>query len=418
MSMGINIGMPGVLGAGDAAIQASLVSEEPAGPVDITVILDAADAINRQSDDGNYYTITIPDDFLSKFAPARDGAGKIGTAVDATSNLNVILNIASGVQIGANTANALTESQASHFWDGASGHYYEAESWSFSTSPYPWSHFITDPCIHFKFNTDEWDDDILDRLNVTVNNYGVVIGGGGAGGYAGMDYDETTGKNPVTTWTAGDGGGGGQGLHPDWGTTASDFTYDPDDAEPYKAGQGGRGWIGPDAAGANGAQGTTTGPGGGGLSANPNAGGSETDDVRAEDGFVGGSVIYITSNTFTTTSSFNLEIFNKGWMSAGAGGGGGGWGGAGDGGDGGTWGTAGSLYLDVAGNDTGLGSGDGGGGTKGGYPGWMGSLMWNAGDGSESAARPGRTKNLNFTSTVTNQSSNTIYGWDGAWAPE
>ena len=186
----------------------------PPPPSDILISIDASAATSRLNSDGNYYTITFPDDYIGGasdlFASSRSGVGKIGSGVGTSANLDIIFNIPVGMKIGANTV--LT-----------------------GLGP--------NPCIHFRLDTDEWDSDILSNLNITVNNYGIVVGAGGVGGYGGL---HTSGK--VTVYTVSDGGGSGFGLHPAWGTSQPDDYYDPLDVDagspyPYPiAGQAGSGY--------------------------------------------------------------------------------------------------------------------------------------------------------------------------------
>jgi len=390
MKTGINIGMPSTLGASDAAIQASLVSPEV--PSDVTIVIDANDsrAASRLNSDGTYYTITFPDDYLGGedlFASARNGSGtKIGTGVDASANLNIIYNIPLGMNIGANVAENIISDQSSSFW---------GMSWSRS-------HKVSDPCIYLKLDTNNWSEDILEnsRLNITVNNYGWVIGAGGSGGYGGAIVD---GKSPNLTYKAGDGGGGGQGGHPSWGTSIPDYSLDRNDTAPFEAGQGGLGYNADGqhngGGGANGAQGTAYTGGLHGTSSHPD---SESGlQQHAGHGHVGGTVIYIDSDTTVSGSRFVLDVYNAGWMSGGAGGGGGGY--SLIGGRGGSFGVMGKM-TEVSSTDTGIGSGTGGRGAFGGYPGWSGSVIWR-----------NLYTNLSVSNTITNVSGNTIYGWDGSW---
>jgi len=387
MKTGINIGMPSTISALDAAIQASLVSPEvPPADVTITIQADTDMRGGRLHSDGNYYTITFPDDYLGGsdlFASSRsDVTTKIGTGVDASANLDIIFNIPVDMRIGANTV--------------------------IGSKPY----LTSNPCIHFRLDTDEWDSGILSHLNITVNNYGIVVGAGGVGGYGGM---HTSGK--VTVYNVSDGGGSGFGLHPAWGTTEPDDYYDPLDVDagspyPYPiAGQAGAGygrWLsGLSAYGGSGTHGTLEEPGDPGTSAHGDAAHSPPAlAVRPGEGGIGGTVLYITSNVHGIVTGTHFNIYNEGWMSAGTGGGGGTQSTTSPG-EGGSWTT---RWTDwVYGNDYALGQGgDGRGGLGGG-----GSIYVLGG-------MPGNfinavSSNLTTTNSINNQSANTIYGGDGIW---
>jgi hypothetical protein len=360
-----------------------------APPTDVTITINADNdrASGRYNNsDGNYYTITFPDDYLSGedlFLSARSGSGKIGSGVDASANLDIILNIPVDMRIGANTANNLIPYTT---YGTASDH-----------------QIYTDPAIHLKLDTDIWDSSILERLNITVNNYGYIIGSGGSGGYGG--YFSVEGKS--ITYNSGDGGGAGQGLNPDWGTGTSDIHkfYDPTyDSGAFGSGQAGAGYgwwriAGIYGHGANGQFGSIYTAGLGGVSADPQLGiprpGS---DERGGKGHDGGSVIYITSDVGTPTTGTHLNIYNRGWMFGGGGGGSGVQATNASGGKGGGW----------PGATQGTGTGVGAGGfhqtatspIAGGNPGYI---------------IHDNSTNLTVSNTIINYASNTIYGRDGTW---
>jgi hypothetical protein len=396
MSMGINIGMPGVLGAGDAAIQASLVSPE-VPPADVTITIEANDprAAGRLNSDGNYYTITFPDDYLSGedlFLSARSEAGaKIGTGVDAAANLDIIFNVPVGMRIGANTANNIVPKTSAGY-------------------------VITDPALHFKFNTSHWASDILTRLNVTVNNYGVVIGGGGSGGWGGMKFIAGEKGNPDLRPAQG-GAGSGQGLHPSHGTITLGDYYDPNDTTlpAGQAGSGYRWWSADDISGnpsasspnksANGIHGTAE-DGDGVVVAPAGARQADSGDTimivasyAAGIGHYGGSVIYYDSDVATSTTGTHITLYNAGWMRAGCGGGSGSFHDATvmPSGYGGSWARAIYGRADHRGAGS-IGYNQAGSPIAGGFPGQL----------FEKA--PGT--NLSISNTVTNVSANTIYGWN------
>jgi hypothetical protein len=410
MRTGIGIGIQGSTPkASDPPVQAFQGKSDGAGAdPDITIIIEAdADMQGgRLNSDGNHYTITIPEDYIGAtdlFASARDGAGKIGSAVGETANLNVILNVPATMRIGANTANNIVVPQSRAHWHG-----YEN----------PTTQVVADPCIVLNFNTGDWDESIFSRLVMTINNYGIILGAGGTGGIGGQIR---TGAKAPFNYISGDGGGSGQGIHPAWGTTSLDDYYDINDTSAiWPAGQAGtaygRGRAGVTAWGANGAHGTSESGGDGGTSANPDTGESspQAGNPPAKWAHNGGTVIYLKSNVESVIAGPHIEIYNgsSGWMSSGAGGGGGSWG-TGDGGDGGqynrtydgVWVTAGTGQNTTAWGQQGFGVWAGIGGING-------LVFWNH-DGNNSNGE----SNLTTSYVITNDSSNTIIGWDGQWAP-
>lgn len=366
---------------------------------DVTIEIDASTATSRLNSDGNYYTITFPDDFIGTrgtaddpFKDVRIGTGAISKPASTSElaalhgrpspKLNVIINVPEDMKVGANTIG-------------------------------PW--LYADPSFHFRLDTDEFDASILSRLNITVNNYGYVIGAGGIGGYGGLLV--TSGKSP--TYVVSDGGGSGFGLHPSWGTTSIDDFRDPANETDASlitsgtiAGQAGSGygwWLTgaarPNAFGANGQHGTLEGHGMPGASAHGNAG--KGSHLRAGGGGTGGSVFYITSNVHGTVHGTSFNVYNKGWISAGTGGGAGSQSSSvGKGaGNGGSWST---QWVDhVSGNPYELGQGGDGENFLGGgiyaFGGRAGNFILEA------------SANLVVANSINNQSANTIYGRDGKW---
>jgi hypothetical protein len=359
-------------------------------PPDTTIVIDATTASSRKNSDGNYYTITFPEDFVGTrgtsddpFKDVRIGTSPIIMSGPPYPKLNVIINVPEDMKVGANTTT----------------------SWLYA-----------DPSFHFRLDTDEFDASILSRLNITVNNYGTIIGAGGIGGYGGM---VVTGSKTLTYFVS-DGGGSGFGLHPSWGTTSIDDFRDPANETDASlitsgtiAGQAGSGygwWLTgaarPNAFGANGQHGTLEGHGMPGASAHGNAG--KGSHLPAGGGGTGGSVFYITSNVHGTVHGTSFNVYNKGWISAGTGGGGGSqsYVAAKGAGNGGSWST---QWVDHAyGNPYELGQGGDGQnitGAGGIYAlgGLAGNFIWEA------------SANLVVANSINNQSANTIYGRDGIW---
>jgi hypothetical protein len=388
MKTGVNIGVSTALSASDAAIQAgqgalsSIYGSETDVDGNLIITIDMSLATSRRNSDGNYYTITFPDDFIGTrgtiddaFKDARSGVGEISLPA-SSANLNVILNIPAEMRIGANTANNILSVR----------------------SP---GYIRTDPSLYFKFNTSDWTQDILTRLNVTVNNHGVLLGAGGSGGWGGVVL---TGTKAPYTYPGQGGGGSGQGLHPEHGlNTLGDF-YDPNDTT-FPAGQAGSGygrWIGGKSAyGTNGTHGTTESGGAAGVQATDSGISSTINGGRGHDG---GSVIYYTSNVSTSTTGTHVYIHNAGWMSAGSGGGTGNRntpGAVGSTATGGNW---------VAIHPFGFKG-------HGFYGYWSSSLKLGGFPGSLFAEDDDSSVHFTLSNTVINTSANTIYGVDGIWAP-
>ena len=376
MRTGIAIGIQGSTPrASDAAVQSFQGKASGAGAeTDLIITIDTSTATSRLNSDGNYYTITFPDDFIGTrgtaddaFKFARVGTGAI--SLPATANLDVILNIPVGMKLGANTANSIIINEVNR----------------------------SDPALYFKFNTSDWTEDILARLNITVNNYGMLIGAGGSGGWGGVFI---TGSKTLTYPGQG-GAGGGQGLHPEHGGTAVTSFRDPNDSGILPAGQAGSGfgkWIG--GLSAYGVQGT---PDAGGSAGAQVSDGGATPNLRGGAGSYGGHIIYCVSDVSTVITGTHINIHNNGWMSAGCGGG------AGDQ-TGGSSGRGGDWTLNPYGTAAWLG---------GGYPG----NQITGGGSVEFGGVAGRiiantsNPNLILSNTVVNNSANTIYGWYEVIAP-
>jgi hypothetical protein len=363
----------------------------PLAPEDVTIYIQADTGMHggRENADGRYYTITFPDDYIGTIGTVTDpfkdvrttSTGPIGLP-DGTSQLNVVLNIPEGMLVGANTSNNIISP--------VDRKDYNPVRWPTSSKIL----YVTDPSLHIKLNTDQWSETVLAALNIKVNNYGTVIGGGGSGGWGGGE-NSFSGKGSGIEIKPGGGGGGGQGLHPAW-IHGAETEYEAELVR--EAGQGGEGYnIGGGGIGGDGVPGTLTSNGAGGLHSETLSGGATV--MGGGHGHVGGTVIYITSNVYGSVSGTNIDIYNgtTGWISGGAGGAGGGY--SLDGGSGGLIGYPTPTYNDVGWGETSQGSGTPG---MGGPP---GRIYWDV------------SANLVTSNTKTNDSSNTMYGWDGSWAP-
>jgi hypothetical protein len=255
--------------------------------------------------------------------------------------------------------------------------------------------YVSDPSIVLNLNTNEWGDNTLQHLNITINNYGNTIGAGGAGGPGGA----TSSLFATDIWHAGGGGGSGQGLH----QIDSIDSYSTSDVGSYntielmRAGLFGQGTP---SLGANGTQGTQTSAGTGGLK-----GGSQGQGYTQISAMAGGSAVYLQSNVTSILSGTSVDIINKstGMMFGGGGGGGGGY--SGNGGDGGDMFTGG---IDNRGSNGAISTL-----TLGIWPestllnkagGWQGNILW------------WHSSNLQSSFTITNENTNqTIAGRDGTW---
>ena len=381
--IGIGIGGPGSIGANPAVYSAS-------APEDVDLVISANDDLRagRLNSDGNYYNITFPDDYLGGadlFASARSGAGaKIGSGVDASANLNIILNIPDGMDIGANTSGNFGSKTLGGAGAFAGAKYEIRGVWDPAYSANPnFGGYLSDPSLVINLDTNHWDSSIYSRLNLTVNNHGNTIGAGGSGG-----YDGARSSDPLK-WVGGGGGGGGMGLHPDpWPAGTRFESSDNFSSGAWIAGQGGGGWRTGTASGwgSDGVQGTLDGVGTPGLK----GAGSTGQTGPAGHGHAGGTAIYVQSNVASPTTGTTLTIINgpTGRMYGGGGGGGGGYsdqGGAGA-----------SMLNGVWTNGQGSNPGQGG---------WWGSILWVG------------SANLTVSNTITNEnSSHVIIGWDGRWA--
>ena len=198
----------------------------------------------RKNADGNYYTITFPDDFVSEVNSSEivNGVAKdpfkgyrsksSPYPIDISDGLDVTIQIPPGMQLGANSHRAHV-----HYGIIASGfgnYSVNDETHQGSVGNVPgenlnsWGYqhdASADPCIILDLYTKvgpysegsaKVTASTLGDLNITIENYGNTIGGGGIGGQGG--------KHTKTNQTSGGGGGGGAGIH----QAVSTFT-DPND---------------------------------------------------------------------------------------------------------------------------------------------------------------------------------------------
>ena len=304
----------------------------------------------RKNADGNYYTLSFPDDFVKDknkatstngipddpFFGYRDADGKINTSLDLT------IQIPHGMSVGTNTAGyhaVQADIKTAHpilggwwgnlgtwqvgFGDGTTVEYPESINHPLGTGHnfYTIDLLHSDPCILVDFNTDKVTSITRENCNITIENSGNTIGGGGVGGYGGHLIAPT--KNEPKE--PGGGGGGGQGLHQvtigGSSIVGADREYILGEASlsgiissdgydgPVFAGIGGvsggfdtksttKGAYGA----ANGAVGTLAANGAGGVEGPVSADRSDSSALHSSHAFAGGNVIYFRSNVATSSA--------------------------------------------------------------------------------------------------------------------
>tara|TARA_S200002703_G_scaffold152827_1_gene153691 strand:- start:25602 stop:29039 length:3438 start_codon:yes stop_codon:yes gene_type:complete len=208
---------------GNQVVAASAVTEtspdSPLIPVQFAqhIILDVRDLADggdnragRKADDGRYYTIVFPDDFIGTrntitdpFSNYRDSSGRIDQP------LAITLSVAEGVVISGNSFhNHITSDQlrtgTKYRGDVPFG---PVDSAGRATTEI---FAANDPCIKLNLHSNEFTDDGIAGLTVMIENRGTIIGAGGWGSYGQMNIE---GDKYQDNYPGG-GGGGGQGYHP------------------------------------------------------------------------------------------------------------------------------------------------------------------------------------------------------------
>ena len=201
-------------------------------------------ARNRLNADGNFYTITFPDDFVHTIndtgtISVTDQSGTVTIPKDpfvgrrSTSSpfqidnsLDVTIQIPQGMNIGTNSharhvdpaqvklgygipdagAASLQEFPGT---DTVAGGMVARPATTALGAPHTFLQAAADPCLFFDFDSPKVTPTTLTTSTITIENSGNTIGGGGFGGRGA--YPWQTGKG--ATQLAGGGGGGGQGLH-------------------------------------------------------------------------------------------------------------------------------------------------------------------------------------------------------------
>lgn len=350
-------------------------------------------ASRRRNADGNFYTITFPDDFVHTIndtgtISVADQAGSVTIPKDPFAGyrsasspyqidaaVEVTIEIPNGMSIGSNShARHVDPNQVKLAWSDEENHTGfnpdPADSEGAKDKATFYLQASADPCFFFDFDSPKVTEATLTTSAINIENSGNTIGGGGFGGRG--NYTVQSGKG--ASQKAGGGGGGGLGLHQTYSSTTdidaphlfNNRDYNkllassgrtlgglPDETIGTESGVGGQsGNFGQHVASysnnpsANGVAGTLAeegSPGGVGNHNNLVTVPSATAQSAATGGYGGwgGNVIYLKSNVFTDSALSGLEfnITNKsdGFMFAGAGGGGGGVNISGAGGRGGTW---------------------------------------------------------------------------------
>lgn len=196
----------------------------------------------RKNADGNYYTITFPDDFVGEVNSGEEVNGipkdpfhRYRSSVspypiDIPQGLNVTIQIPPGMQLGANTHRVHVGSGVVAGGFGNYPHNSETHQGAVGVVPgvnlNSWGFMFdaaSDPCILIDLYTHPgpWSEGsakvtrgTIENLNITIENYGNTIGCGGIGGQGG--------SRKKTELRSGAGGGGGAGIHMNVAATFSD----------------------------------------------------------------------------------------------------------------------------------------------------------------------------------------------------
>lgn len=190
--------------------------------------------LNRKNADGNYYTITFPDDFVSEIN-VNETLATIpgGSTVDGTSTgkvakdpfygyradtapyqidtrLNVTIQIPPGMNVGTNSFAQFMSpfDMKSVYSDTSRNHKLHSDGTNMSSVQNNLRGFSADPCILINYGSHKVSTTTLQNSTLTIENSGNTIGGGGYGGFGGI-VQSGKGVNK----RGGGGGGGGMGIH-------------------------------------------------------------------------------------------------------------------------------------------------------------------------------------------------------------
>ena len=193
-------------------------------------------AKNRKNADGNFYTITFPDDFVhtindSGTISVADQAGSVTIPKDPflgyrsstapyqiDAEVKATIQVPYGMSIGSNShARHVHPSQVLLSMSQDDFFPYLADGTALSSVNEYWSllFFVpasSDPCFLFDFDSTKVTPLTLITSSITIENSGNTIGGGGHGGKG--SYTKQSGKYATNRGLP--GGGGGMGLHQEY----------------------------------------------------------------------------------------------------------------------------------------------------------------------------------------------------------
>lgn len=188
---------------------------------------------SRKNSDGNYYTVTFPDDFVhtTNSEDTLDVSDQAGVTVprdpfvglrsasapyQINTPLDVTIEIPQGMSIGTNSHSVHVKPRDvfSAWENNHSGLAAQRDTYNYNSPSFPRAneHHVreacVDPCILIDFNTDKVTDSTIQNSTITIENSGNTLGGGGYGGMGGV-LAVVKGVNGL----GGGGGGAGMGLH-------------------------------------------------------------------------------------------------------------------------------------------------------------------------------------------------------------
>ena len=190
---------------------------------------------SRKNSDGNYYTVTFPDDFVhtTNSEDTLDVSDQTGVTVprdpfvglrsasapyQIDTPLNITIEIPQGMSIGTNShaVHVKTRDVFSAFLSFHDGFFPEYTRDGIrrrynnlvNNNRQHCRDASADPCILIDFNTDKVTQQTIQNSIITIENSGNTLGGGGYGGMGGI-LQVAKGVNGL----GGGGGGAGMGLH-------------------------------------------------------------------------------------------------------------------------------------------------------------------------------------------------------------
>ena len=207
----------------DAEVQVQKAPVNPSNFVDSLafIITDTDDPTTpgdnyagRRADDGRYYTVVFPDDFVgTKFTstdPLREYRNTKGL-IDQP--LMITLNIPAGVTLSGNSFHNHIQAPdlpaRNIFLQRGSKYFGPSDSANRRTTEV---FAANDPCIKLNLHSKEITDQALSQMLIRIENNGTMIGAGGWGSYGQMNTPGDKFVDPSEF--PGGGGGGGAGYHP------------------------------------------------------------------------------------------------------------------------------------------------------------------------------------------------------------